>query len=211
MCLVDDYRVVLHEVAVALDLGEQDSIGHHLDAGVDTDLVVEPHLVADGVADLGAELLGDAFGDRPRRDASGLGVADPPAASGRLVPPAPSGLETQLGELCALARAGLAGDDQHLVRADRCDEVVTALTDRELWWVGDDRFHEVPRVRRRGRRAATPVGWGSDPCIGPEGGHQYNPALNAPEWDPPAIGISEWGEAPEIVELVEGAAVNCTP
>lgn len=52
---------------------------------------------------------------------------------------------------------------------------------------------------------------GADPCIGPEVEHEYDPALGRPEWDPPALGISEWDEAPEIVALVEGAAVNCTP
>ena len=52
---------------------------------------------------------------------------------------------------------------------------------------------------------------GADPCIGPDGEHEYDPSSNAPEWEPPATGISEWGEAPEVVALVEGAAVNCTP
>jgi hypothetical protein len=52
---------------------------------------------------------------------------------------------------------------------------------------------------------------GADPCIGPEEEHQYNPSLDAPEWDPPAVGISEWDEAPEIVALVEAAATTCSP
>jgi hypothetical protein len=46
--LVDDDGVVAAQQPVALDLGEQDPVGHHLDASVGADLVGEP----DGVADL---------------------------------------------------------------------------------------------------------------------------------------------------------------
>ena len=78
--LVDDQHLVGAQVAVALDLGEEDAVGHHLDEGVLADPVVEPHGEADGVADLGAELLGDALGHRPGGEPPRLGVADEPRA-----------------------------------------------------------------------------------------------------------------------------------
>ena len=74
--LVDDQHLVGAEEAVALDLGEQDAVGHHLDEGVLADPVVEAHGVADRLADLGAELLGDALRHRPGGEPPRLGVAD---------------------------------------------------------------------------------------------------------------------------------------
>ena len=75
MGLVDDERVVCAGVPVALDLGEQDAVGHHLDERVVARSVGEPDLVADDIADVDAQLLGDAIGDRSR-DAARLGVTD---------------------------------------------------------------------------------------------------------------------------------------
>ena len=124
MGLVDDERVVAAQVAVALQLGEQDAVGHHAHRVSLADAVVEAHRVADVVADGRAELLGDALGDRPRRDPARLGVADQP------VDAAPE-LEAQLRQLRALARAGLAGDDDDLVVADRRQQVVAAGRDRQ--------------------------------------------------------------------------------
>ena len=74
--LVDDERVVAREHPVALDLGEQDAVGHHLDQRPVADPVGEPDRPADEVADVRAELLGDALGDGARGDPAGLGVAD---------------------------------------------------------------------------------------------------------------------------------------
>ena len=111
------------------------------------DLVVEPHRVADAVADRGAQLVGDAFGDRARRHAARLGVADHP------VDPAP-GLEAQLGQLGALARSGLAGDDDHLVLADRGDQLVPTRRDRER--LGIRRSRRGPATGRASRREPQP-------------------------------------------------------
>ena len=110
--LVDDDRVVLAEHPVAVDLVQQDAVGHQLDAGVLADPVGEAHLVADQPADLFAQLFGDALGDGAGRDASRLGVADARAAE----------LQQDLRQLRGLARPGLAGHDDDLVVADgsRC-------------------------------------------------------------------------------------------
>ena len=74
--LVDDDRVVAAQQAVALQLGQQDAVGHELDQRVLADLVGEAHRVADEVAELGAQLLGDAGGHRAGRQPAGLGVPD---------------------------------------------------------------------------------------------------------------------------------------
>ena len=127
--LVDDDRVVAAQLPVALQLGEQDAVGHHLDPAGPRGAVGEPHLVADQVAQLGAELLGDPLGDRARRDPPRLGVADHPAA---LAGPAAAELQADLRQLGGLPRPGLAGHDHDLVVADRRGDVVAALADRQL-------------------------------------------------------------------------------
>ena len=62
------------------ELGEQDAVGHQLDPAGLARAVGEADLVADDVAELGAELLGDPLGHRPGGDAARLGVADQLAA-----------------------------------------------------------------------------------------------------------------------------------
>ena len=88
------------------------------------DPVGEAHRVADVLADRGAQLLGHPLGDRAGGDAAGLGVADQAVD-------APPELEAQLGELGALARAGLAGHDDDLVLTDGRQQVVAAVGDRQ--------------------------------------------------------------------------------
>ena len=88
--LVDDDRVVLAQLPVALQLGQQDAVGHQLDPAGLRGPVGEPDLVADQVAQLGAELLGDPLGDRAGGDPARLGVPDQPrpcrrAASSRQI------------------------------------------------------------------------------------------------------------------------------
>ena len=123
--LVDDQHLVGAEVAVALDLGEQDAVGHHLDEGVLADAVVEADGEADRIPDLGAELLGDALRHRPGGQPPGLRVTDEAAHT-------EAELEAQLRQLRALARSRLAGDDHHLVVADRLEQHLAVGDDREV-------------------------------------------------------------------------------
>ena len=88
------------------------------------DLVGEPDLVADHVAERGAELLGDPLGDGARRDPARLGVPDQAVH-------AAAELEADLRQLGGLAGAGLAGDDHDLVVADRLGDLVAPLADRQ--------------------------------------------------------------------------------
>ncbi len=129
--LVDDDRVVAGQEPVALDLREQDAVGHELDQRGRPDLVGEPDGVAHRLADLGVELLRDAFGDGPGGDPPGLRVAD-------RAPDAAAELEAHLGELRGLSRAGLAGDDDDLMVPDRRHQLVARLAHRQLGRVADD-------------------------------------------------------------------------
>ena len=110
--LVDDDRVVGAQQRVALGLGEQDAVGHQLDAGAGREPVLEADLVADDLAERRLQLLGDPPGDARGGDPARLGVADQAAAVG----PAAAHRQRDLRQLGGLARAGLAADDDRLVR-----------------------------------------------------------------------------------------------
>ncbi len=140
--LVDDQRVVAEQVAVAGDLVEEDPVGHQLDEGAVAGFVGEADLVADDLAEVGAELFGDPLGDGAGCDPPGLGVPD-------LAGDAAPDFEADLGELGGLPGSGLAGDDHDLVVAYRFGEVVFALADRELFGVGD--------LRERGAAPCDPL------------------------------------------------------
>ena len=157
--LVDDDRVVAPQHPVALHLGQQDAVGHHLDPRVGADAVGEAHRVADGAAELDAHLLGDPLGDRARRQPARLGVADHPVR-------APPGLEAQLGQLGALARTGLAGHDDHLVVAQRGHDLGAPLGDRQL--------RRVVQLQRRDRHRRD--GTGERPMVA----RQFRPFVSRP-------------------------------
>ena len=93
--LVDDEGVVAPQVAVPLQLGEQDAVGHHLDPVPWRGAVGEPDREADLGAQLDPALLGDPGGQRAGGDAAGLGVADHPGA-------APAGCSAILGSWVVL-------------------------------------------------------------------------------------------------------------
>ena len=123
MCLVDDQRVVLRQQPVPLYLRQKDAVGHHLDEGRLTDSVGEANGVSNGGSYLDAEFVSQTFGDRPCGDASGLCVANESCDT-------PPGLEAELWQLRALARACLAGHDDHLMSSNRLDQIVVPFTDR---------------------------------------------------------------------------------
>ena len=139
--LVDDQGVVSAQHAIALELVEQDPIGHHPQQRALADTVVEANRVPHPVADRRADLLGDPLGHRASRHPPGLRVPDQsldPAAR----------LEAHLRELGALARPGLARHDHDLVVADRLDQLVTAFGDRQRLRVADRPGRRQPFERR---------------------------------------------------------------
>jgi hypothetical protein len=119
-----------------MELGEQDAVGHHLDPGLRTGPVGEPHLVAHLVTQRRRRLLGEPLGHRTGRDAPRLGVPDQPAP-----PPSPSlaatELQADLGQLGGLPGPGLTGDDDGLVVTDGRRDLVVPLADRQLGREGD--------------------------------------------------------------------------
>ena len=109
MRLVDDQGVVGEQVAVALDLREQDTVGHQLDEGVRRHLPAEAHLVAHEPPEIRAELRRDPRRHAPRRDPPGLRMADHRTDSA-------ARSKADLRKLGALPRAG--GPDH---QGDRMD------------------------------------------------------------------------------------------
>jgi len=133
--LVDDQRVVAQQVTIVLQLGEQETVGHHRHARIGAGLVGEAHLVADGgtaFATLLAfiKLLGQPAGDVACGDPARLGVTDQPA-------PTVTELEQHLGDLGGLPRAGLAGDDGHRVALHGLEYFLARPGDRQALGVGD--------------------------------------------------------------------------
>ena len=124
VCLVQHQRVVRRQGAITLGLGQQDAVGHELDQRTLAHLLVEAHLETDQRADLGVQLLSHAPRHRARGQAPWLRATD---HAGH----AASCGQAQLGQLRGLARTGLAGQDQHLVRADGGDDVRGVARDRQ--------------------------------------------------------------------------------
>jgi hypothetical protein len=127
--LVDDDRVVLLEQSIALCFGQQDAVGHELDAGVGAGAVAKANLESHGLADGCFQLLGDACGHGSRCDPPRLRVADHPART-------PAEFQADLGQLGGLARAGLPAEDYHLVGGDSLGDLVFHLHDGQVERVG---------------------------------------------------------------------------
>ncbi|MNP02781.1 hypothetical protein D3C76_946430 [compost metagenome] len=118
MGFVDDDRVVAFEKAVVLGFSQQDAVGHQLDQGVGITLVLETHLVTNQPTKRRAEFFGDTGGDAARSNPAWLGMGNQAMA-------ATPQLKADLRQLGGLARAGLTGDDQHLVLGQRLFDLVT--------------------------------------------------------------------------------------
>ena len=123
--LVDDQRVVGEQIAVALDLREQDAVGHQLDARVRRGVPAKAHLIAHELPESGAELRGDPRRDASRRDPSGLRMTDHRAG-------APARPEADLRELGALARSGRADHQRDRMPGDRARDRLRLLGDRQI-------------------------------------------------------------------------------
>jgi hypothetical protein len=124
--LIQDQGVVAAEFRVGLGFGQQDAVGHDLDAGLRADMIGKTHLPADQTAEAGFGFLGDAGRHALRRDAARLGHADPALAtsSGRR--------QGDLGQLGGFAGTGFAADDDHLVRVQGGGDVLPARRYRQL-------------------------------------------------------------------------------
>ncbi len=123
--LVDDERVVVLQQRVAVYLGQQDTVGHQLDASVRADLVIEAHLVTDRATELGFKLMRNTRRHRARRDATRLRVS---YAAQYTAPQC----QTYLGQLRGLTRAGLTAYDDDLMCADGARQLLALTDDRQV-------------------------------------------------------------------------------
>ncbi|MOA06894.1 hypothetical protein D3C78_1265610 [compost metagenome] len=112
MGLVDDDRVVAFQITIILGFRQQDAVGHQFDQGAGIALILESHLIADQRAQRCTEFFGDPAGDAARSDPAGLGVADQAVL-------AAADFQADLRQLGGFTRAGLTGDDQHLMLFQR--------------------------------------------------------------------------------------------
>ncbi len=138
--LVDDDRVVLIEVPIALHLGQQDAVGHELDEARRRRLVVKTHLVADGISQGRTDLVGHAGGDGAGGDTTRLRVPDGPVDT-------TAGFEADFRELRRLAGARLAADDDDAMPLDGFDDVAALLADRQLVRIRHRRHARRPKLR----------------------------------------------------------------
>ena len=195
--LVDDDRVVARAASRSrwISASRMPSV-MTLTQRVVADLVGEAHLVADGLAERRAQLLGDALGDGARGDPARLGVPDQPAD-------AAAELEADLRQLRGLARPGLAGDDDDLVVADRGGDVVLALADRQVGRVRRPRQPVVPLAHAalRGVHLAAEPGE-RDLAVGLGG----RPDGVEPPAQPAAVAVGQLGQPP--AELVDDGLVR---
>ena len=124
--LVDDEGGVAAEEGVVAGLGQEDAVGHQLEARLGGGLALEAVLVAHGHAEGRADLLGQATGHGDGRQAARLGDADHPAGLG-------AGQVGELGELGGLAAARVAADDGDGAPTERLDQFVRVRGDGQFW------------------------------------------------------------------------------
>ncbi len=124
---------------IALNVVQQDAVGHHPNERAVADLIVESHAEANRPTDLYAELVGDSFRNGARRHPARLGMANQPVD-------ATTRRDTEFGDLRTLSRSGFAGNDDHLVMLNRLHQLAGPAGDGQRVGVCD-------RRQSRGRRS----------------------------------------------------------
>ncbi len=135
MGLVYHNRVVLHELRVALDLCEQNTVGHHAKPRLRRAFVGEPNLVAYLFTQTNAHLVRDAFGHGAGGKPARLRMHDLPAMRSS------AQFQQDLRQLRGLAGTGLTGNNHHLARLDGIRDVVMGRGNRQLGGIFE--FHAL--------------------------------------------------------------------
>ena len=138
---VDDESAVAAQEGVGLHLGEEHAIGHQLDLRIRREAALEAVLVAHGLTQGGAHLVGQAPGHRHRRQAPRLRDAHQPA---RRRPRQ----QRQLGQLRGLARARVAADDDHALAGHHREQLLAVGRNRERLGQVQPQTHREPCAPR---------------------------------------------------------------
>ena len=112
MRLIDDHCVVTAQHGIGGQFGQQQSVSHEHEARRVRYLVREANSEPHAAAERLAQFLRQARRQSARGETPRLRVGDQPRR-------APTQFQTVLRQLCALARAGVAGDDEHLPLGQR--------------------------------------------------------------------------------------------
>jgi hypothetical protein len=136
MRLIDDDGVVAAQQRVGGQLRQQQTVGHQHQPRDLGNLIGEPDAKTDAASHRLTDFLGNACGQGARGQTPRLGMRDQRIE-------AASGLQTILGQLRALARARVAGDDQYLMRPQCLDNGVALRRDRQIGVVLE---HELGRA-----------------------------------------------------------------
>ena len=135
--LIQNDSRVTPQQRIALQLREQDAVGHELEHRLARGVVIEAHLAAHLPAPLRAEFLRHAPGNTHSRHAPRLRAADDPALT-------EARLQAHLRQLRRLPRTRLPRHDDDLMRPQRGEDVLTALRDRKVGGIADS-LHERGR------------------------------------------------------------------
>ncbi|OQA33995.1 MAG: hypothetical protein BWY57_00843 [Betaproteobacteria bacterium ADurb.Bin341] len=125
MRLVDNDRVVGVEIGIGLRLGQQNAVRHQLDHRLRNGAVVKADFDPHPRAHLRFQFLRQPARHRTRRQPARLRMTDHAGAA------APK-LNANFRQLCRLAGAGFAADDDDLVFGDQRRNVGASLVDRQV-------------------------------------------------------------------------------
>ena len=137
---VQNQRVVLLEVRIALRFGEQDPVGHELDPCPLRGLVLEAHLIADEFPQRTFQFLRHPLRHARRRDPPRLGAADLARAPGQR-------LRHHLRQLRRLPRTGFADHHDHRIGPDRGHDFPPHADHRQAFGIIQGWRHVCHRAR----------------------------------------------------------------
>ena len=169
MRLVDDDRVVLHELRIALDLCQQNTVRHHAQARLRRAFVREPHLIADFLTQRHAHFAGDSFGDGTCGKPARLRVHDLPAVRST------AQFQQNLRQLRGFAGARLAGNDHHLARLDGFGDVAASRGNRQFGRIFEFHAFTTSMTRKPFELAYLPTSNPSPNCVASHGISESEP------------------------------------
>jgi hypothetical protein len=130
------------ELRVDAKIRQQQTIGHQRETRGIGDLIGESHAKTDAAAHRLSDFLGDAGGQGARRQPSRLRMRNQGVR-------AASQLQAILGQLSALAGAGVAGHDEHLAPAQCLHDGFALRRDRQIRVMLENELEGAARSGRR--------------------------------------------------------------